>query len=80
MVRTYGPWWQTCPSAAPAIAGGEFASRDFLEVKYRTAVIPTGIAIYETCVSYVLSALSAGRCLLAKPNPCHRQLWQPPTC
>ncbi|XP_064614547.1 F-box/LRR-repeat protein 4-like [Liolophura sinensis] len=48
--RTYGPWWEICPSAAkPSGRHHEtFRSQDFVELVFKERVIPLSIEIFET--------------------------------
>eukprot|EP00041_Stephanoeca_diplocostata_P033616 m.1116032 g.1116032 ORF g.1116032 m.1116032 type:complete len:588 (+) comp24373_c0_seq16:1627-3390(+) len=48
VVRTYGTWWQRCPSAAQPIERGLFTHRDFIEVEFLQPVIPKKVEVYET--------------------------------
>jgi F-box/leucine-rich repeat protein 4 len=78
VVRTYGQWWQTCPSAAKLIEGSTFRYRDFIELEYSDPVIPTAIEIFETYnpggVVRILALPVAG-----KDSSCRWQvLWEGP--
>ncbi|CAI8016710.1 F-box/LRR-repeat protein 4 [Geodia barretti] len=49
VLRTYGHWWETCPSAPRIFRNSEqFRSQDFVEVRYEVPVVPVAIDIYET--------------------------------
>eukprot|EP01137_Pigoraptor_chileana_P016292 Opistho-2@5744 len=50
VLRTYGPWWLTCPSAVSPLKHRppEFHSYDFVTLAYETPVYVTEIKIFET--------------------------------
>lgn len=48
--RTYGRWWEHCPSAAPPYrrTPRSFHSKDYLELAFEEPVYPTAVEVLET--------------------------------
>lgn len=69
VVRTYGTWWQRCPSAAPPIDSGIFTHRDFIEVAFQDPVVPKTVKVFET---YHPGSVVR---ILARPSGAHAGKW-----